>query len=522
MHRFAVLLSLALLGCGPRSTVAPKKDRPVRSGPPPLAETWHAAYFEGVKAGYVHTAVYSLKRDGAKLLRTVRNMHLRIKRYDSVVPFRVEVTSEEKAADGTVVALSMTQILDGGERRQEMAQVEDERTVLYTGSNGRQRLLPWDSRAIGMYEQERIYQKRKVKPGGRLSFVDYQLPLLSPYTLHAAVKEPEKVDLLTTRTRDGKARVVRVPRRLLRVELTADKLKVDGRSIELPMQVAWLDSDLLPVRYDWAFPGLGRITLYQTTREAAQEEGVAPALLPDLGLNTIVAVKKVIDHPYDTRLADYRVRVTDVDDPASAFARDDRQQVSAVRGNTFDLHVRAEPDRGGHQPQPNKKYLQSSYFLDSADPAVRLQAGVLTEGLSDPWRKAQAIERWVHEQMRPSNAIGFATASQVLRERRGDCRQHAMLTAALCRAAGVPARTAIGLIYVREPKRGPSLIFHMWTEVYAEGQWRGLDATLGKGRVSACHLKIVEHSWSDTRTLAPLLPVARVMGKVQVEVLDAR
>jgi hypothetical protein len=59
----------------------------------------------------------------------------------------------------------------------------------------------------------------------------------------------------------------------------------------------------------------------------------------------------------------------------------------------------------------------------------------------------------------------------------------------------------------------------MWTEVCVQGAWLGLDATLGRGGVSAAHVKIADHGWHDTRSLTPFLPVARVIGKVSVEVV---
>jgi hypothetical protein len=54
------------------------------------------------------------------------------------------------------------------------------------------------------------------------------------------------------------------------------------------------------------------------------------------------------------------------------------------------------------------------------------------------------------------------------------------------------------------------------------GQWFGVDATLGQGSVGAGHLKITDHSWRDIQTLAPLLPVTRVLGKIQVEVVSVK
>jgi transglutaminase/protease-like cytokinesis protein 3 len=109
-------------------------------------------------------------------------------------------------------------------------------------------------------------------------------------------------------------------------------------------------------------------------------------------------------------------------------------------------------------------------------------------------------------------------ASVTARELRGDCRHYALLTAALCRAQGVPARPVVGLLYVQKGGQ-PQLGFHMWTEVWIDGQWLGLDATLGRGGVSAAHLKIADHSWQGAQSLTPLLPAHRVLGKIHIEVL---
>jgi hypothetical protein len=118
--------------------------------------------------------------------------------------------------------------------------------------------------------------------------------------------------------------------------------------------------------------------------------------------------------------------------------------------------------------------------------------------------------------MRTDNSAPLVPASQVAKSFRGDCRHHSLLTAALCRSEGIPSRTAIGLIYVY--KGGPVLGFHMWTEVCVAGRWLGLDSTLGKGGVSAAHIKISDHSWAGTQSLTPLLPVSRVLGKLRISV----
>src|SRR5262249_47532096 len=142
--------------------------------------------------------------------------------------------------------------------------------------------------------------------------------------------------------------------------------------------------------------------------------------------------------------------------------------------------------------EAKEEFLESSTFINCTDPKVKERAERAVGKETDPWKKAQLIEGWVHANMRLNNATPFTTAGQIARDLEGDCRQHAMLTAAMCRAAGVPARTAVGLIFVNDRQRGPTMAFHMWTEVWVKGQWLALDAIWGLGSVAADHIKIAD------------------------------
>ena len=105
----------------------------------------------------------------------------------------------------------------------------------------------------------------------------------------------------------------------------------------------------------------------------------------------------------------------------------------------------------------------------------------------------------------------MATADHVAKTLSGDCTEYAMLGAAMCRAVGVPSRTVLGLVYATDRGGKPVMAYHMWFEVYADGQWVPLDATLGLGGIGPGHVKITDHSWHDERSFAPLLPVLRVL-----------
>jgi transglutaminase-like putative cysteine protease len=273
------------------------------------------------------------------------------------------------------------------------------------------------------------------------------------------------------------------------------------------------------VRTQTELPGLGKVIFYRTSRTAALRPGGAASEIRDLLLSTLLPLNRPIPRPHDTRAVVYRITFKDDIDPKTAFAQDDRQRIVKADGQMVDLRVQASraPRPVEHPSKVKEEYLKSCYYLNSDDSQVRALAREAAGDEPDPWRKAQRIERWVHDHMAKSNAVSFATAGQVARRLEGDCRQHAMLTAAMCRAAGVPSRTAVGLVYVNDHGR-PVMAFHMWTEVWVAGQWLALDATLGRGAVGAGHLKIADHSWYDVQSLTPVLPVMRVLGKISIAI----
>ena len=76
--------------------------------------------------------------------------------------------------------------------------------------------------------------------------------------------------------------------------------------------------------------------------------------------------------------------------------------------------------------------------------------------------------------------LGYGTAAEALRSRRGDCTEYAVLLAALGRAAGVPTRIAIGRVYARHFE-GHRHVFvpHAWVQAWTGTGWESFDAAIG-------------------------------------------
>jgi hypothetical protein len=484
---------------------APKSPEPADK---PVEEVWESALVDGVKVGSYHTTVQALDGDGGKRLRATVEMDLTFKRNNATVQLHVE-SGDEETPDGAVVAVFMRQNQGGGRQLVLSGALEDGRMHVTIDGGRIDRRLRWSDEVVGVHRLRGLFAEKKPNPGDRFAVLTYQPTVNALVPVNVAVKDPEDVPLP-----GGK-------KALLRVELTPEKIEGSGLSVQLPGEVWWLDGDFTPARRQVELEGLGAVVLTRTTHDDAKAAGGGRAI--DLNQRSLIPLNRTISRPHATRAAVYRITLRDDPEPQTAFVSDDHQEATNVgKDGTFELHVHPVrlSDRRPDTPEAAAEYLESSHFIDCDDGRVKESARKAVGDETDRWKKAQRVERWVKQNLRPDSAAAFGPASQAARELRGDCRHAALLTAAMCRAEGVPARTAVGLVYVEKGGQKPYLGFHLWTEVYVEGRWLGLDGTLGLGGIGAAHLKAGDSSWHGVESLTPLAPVSRILGKAAVEVVS--
>ena len=77
----------------------------------------------------------------------------------------------------------------------------------------------------------------------------------------------------------------------------------------------------------------------------------------------------------------------------------------------------------------------------------------------------------------PTYIHSFNIASKVAEDRSGDCTEYAVLTTALARSQGIPARVVIGTV-IFEAANSVKAGGHAWTEVWYENKWQILDAAM--------------------------------------------
>jgi transglutaminase-like putative cysteine protease len=240
----------------------------------------------------------------------------------------------------------------------------------------------------------------------------------------------------------------------------------------------------------------------------------------------MIAINKVIPDPRRSRYVQYHLTLKD-GDPAQIFPADGRQtiQPGSVKNSLVMNVISAGPDDGTAGPsEVDATYLRPNGIITSEDERVKTLAKRVAGKAQSPWDKAVQIEHWVFQNIRDKNfAIAFAPADEVARNLSGDCSEHAVLAAAMTRAAGIPARLAVGLLYVDNPKQKlKGFGYHVWHEVYVNNRWVALDASWDQSSVDATHIKLADTSLEGVAPFEAFLPIARVQGKLEIDPIELR
>jgi hypothetical protein len=267
-------------------------------------------------------------------------------------------------------------------------------------------------------------------------------------------------------------------------------------------------------------PALGLVR-ERTTRELATQTREPD----DIIATTLVRSNVVLADPHAVDAALYEIWL-DGTDAAPRVVEDARQSIEGETERGVRLRVeRTEPARGAAEAlgtgtlgmdEALAEFLEPSPVLPSDDPEfVTLAASIVAEE-EDAWAAAVAIERWVRAAVEDKGfGTAFASAREVLEEGAGDCSEHAVLMAALARAAGIPSRIAAGLVYWQG-----AFAYHMWVEVWTGDGWYALDPTVGKGSVDATHVTFASSPVSGGNVAELSLAVMQLVNRVRVELIE--
>ncbi|MCK5418487.1 MAG: transglutaminase domain-containing protein, partial [Desulfobacterales bacterium] len=156
-----------------------------------------------------------------------------------------------------------------------------------------------------------------------------------------------------------------------------------------------------------------------------------------------------------------------------------------------------------------KIFLKPGPFIQSDHQKIRDLAQEILEDAPDatPLKKAEKLLNWVHTHIEKRPVLSLPDALSTLENRVGDCNEHAVLLAALGRAAGIPTRIEAGMVYLKG-----RFYYHAWNLMYL-GQWVTADSLFGQLPADVSHLRFATGSPSQQ------LDLMGVIGKVQLTVI---
>lgn len=531
IRRTVVAVSLVSLvgitGCAPEpAPPASEAPRAVKASPAPTAstatapaspapsttslldlaeagyETWDVVRLQGARVGYGHLRFSRVGSDDEPQVRIDGVHRLSMQRFGQANEQEMRLTSIETPQGALLDFRSET--IAGPSPLLVQGRVEGDELVVERGSGEQAttKRIDWKPSAGGFFATEVSLLQQPMQPGEQRN-LQTLMPMFDDVLIAEVALQAQ--DYENVSLPEGEHRLLRIANtaRMPLGEITS---------------TLWVDEQ--GEIHKSLVDAFGQETYRATQAEAlAQITGEEETF--DLGFNTVVQVDESIPRPHQTHRARYRVHLTG-GDPTTTFADGNTQTVEAVDDETVEITVESIRPTDLSAAPPGEALDEDrspNSIIQSDDPRIERLAQAAAGDETDPVQVALALERYVHESITSKNfSQAFATAAEVAESLEGDCTEHAVLLAALARARGIPARVAIGLVYLGSEG---GFFYHMWNEVYLDGHWVPLDATLGQGGIGAAHLKITDSHLNDASAYSCFLPVAEVVGRLKIDVLEA-
>jgi hypothetical protein len=290
--------------------------------------------------------------------------------------------------------------------------------------------------------------------------------------------------------------------------LGKEKLTIGDKNYELTKMIVsmlgltttiWFDKNGVE-RKEESPPGL---TIVEETREQALIQEETMGKLDILSMFS-VPVDTIINEPRSIKYLKVEIKGINVDD----FEIADNTQ-SVLQRNPLILEIKI-PDSLPTTKLPiseGGEFLKPTLCIQSDNKEIKEQANNIIKQEKDGAKAAQTILKWVYTNVDKRATASLPSALDVLKNKEGDCNEHAVLFAALCRAVGIPCQICVGLVYV-----DGSFYYHAWNKVFLN-QWIPVDPTFGQFPTDATHIKFAEGELEEQAK------VLKIVGEVKIKVL---
>jgi len=455
---------------------------------------YYAVLMEGQKIGH---AVHVRSAD-AGIVTTSEMVSMVIGRGAISMSVSTAETSIE-TADGKPIGFEYAEDLGGLGGKKITGRLNDagrlEVTTMDLGIE-QKRAIDWPTGAV-MAEGLRLLELEK----GLAEGVTYEARIFSPALLSS----------VDTNVRIGPTTNIDLFGRVLSLTDVGVSMQMQGTTFT---SVSYVDSELRAQKTVMPMMGMN-LELIACDKAFALSENDIVDFLEKLLIPSPVELKDI----KSTESITYRLAPTG--GKTLSIPSTDNQKVQITKDGKVLVTVKPVPvPTGAKLPYRGKDEqvldaLKPTQYLQSENEAIASLVREAVGKTKDTAQAARKIENFVSEYITEKNlSVGYASAAEVAASKQGDCTEHAVLTAAMCRAAGVPARVVSGIVYIAD-FAGRKNVFggHAWVEAYIGGKWIGLDATRAPDGFGPGHITMAAGSGDP----ADFFSMANALGYFKIE-----
>ncbi|UCC38201.1 MAG: transglutaminase domain-containing protein [Candidatus Aminicenantes bacterium] len=497
-----LLVGFFLLGENRTEIYYPEKEESGKIKEEVTQESWMGIYMNELKVGYSHELEISLLKGGMKYKKSYSESWMKVSRLGGnpveIMTKQESLYDEDDRPLETLLRTKMSEI--------EMvikAEIHPER-ILFKSNGKLIKELPYKEKFYLGVPIEKIINEEGLKSGKK-----YKFKILEPLT-HSFVDCSFEVI--------GREDVL-----ILGNKMNLWHVKTEAAHLVPVTMEDWIDDSGI------SWKNISKASLINTTsirmsKEKAQEVSDENF---DIAFSTIIESNVIFENPQEIQKVTFKLSGISID-KIKKFPFDDGSQEILETGKDYALvqtssliFKEAEAISFPVEDEKLRKYLKPTSFCQSDDSEIKETADLIVGKERNSWRAAKKIAEWIRRELTPNYDVGFASAKEILKNREGDCSEHTVLTVTLCRAAGIPARAAVGVMYAHG-----IFAYHMWPEVYV-GRWIGLDAKWlaidrksGEHYTDATHLKFGRSALDENIFKEMAQAVSEIIGLLKLEIVD--
>jgi len=490
------------------SEIIPESDaifsslEPSKSGEEKISESWMGVYMGGIKVGYSHNEEFSVVKNGKRLKKGFSESWMKVARLGGN-PVEI-ATTQESIYDEEGKPLECILRIKMSESETVMKAEIGTDKILFKSGGKIIKELPYDEEFYLEVPIEEIIEEEGLEPGKKYNFkiLDFTSYSLVDFNFEVIGKE----DIL----------------------ILGKKMKLWHAKGEttyvIPLSLdEWIDES----GNSWKSINKTSFTTLTSIRMPKEKALEVSEETFDIAFSTIINSNVTFENPQEIQTVTFKLSGISPDKIKNFPFDDGSQKIMEVGKDYVIVQTSSQVFKEEEailfpvKDEKFRRFLKSSSFCQAADPEIQEVANEIVGQERNSWRAAKKIADWVEKEMTANYDVGFATAKEILKNREGDCSEHTVLTVALCRAVGIPARAAVGIMYGRG-----IFAYHMWPEVYVgrwislDSKWLAVDKKSGEYYTDATHIKIGRSLLNENIFKEMAQAISEIIGQLELEIID--